>query len=261
MTTIPTWFDPAYYMHDKYNELKAADPAWTVATMNAAFGSAGLTPFTHYMMFGDKEGTAPNALFDQADYLRNKAAAMGGVSEEWLLDAIHSAGMTVAEHYDQFGFKEGINPSDSFDQGKYLQAKLYQVQATDKAMTLDALVRAFDNAGLTAVEHYMLFAKAEGLTEADANAAGYSYGTADTRPIADPNKPDGFTYSIDHSSHKVKTITVEQVLTEYEEGGTAHYVLTKNTVDITETTEITDVTITGSQGMDLSDVLAMLQGT
>ncbi len=262
MTTIPTWFDSAVYMHGKYNELKAADPAWTVATMNAAFDNAGLTPYAHYEQFGDSEGIAPNALFDQADYLRNKAAAMGGgISVDWLLDTIHAAGMTVAEHYDQFGFREGVNPSDSFDQGKYLQAKLYQVQATAPAFTMADLIAAFERSGFTAVEHYMAFAAAEGLTESAANAAGYSYAEGDTRPVANPNKADGFVYTLAHNSNTVQTITVERVVTEKHADGEIVYTLETKTVDLTQTTNTTEVTITGSQTMDLSDVLALLQGT
>lgn len=258
----PIWFDTSYYMHEKYTELVAKDPSWTVATMQTAFDNVGLTPFMHYQQFGDKENISPNVLFNQEDYLRNKANAMGsGISEQWVLDTIHNAGMSLAEHYDMFGFKEGINPSADFSQSKYLQAKLYQVQATDSSMTLDKLVRAFDNAGLTAVEHYLLFAKIERITEADANRMGFSYSVDDIRPVYNPNKPLGFTYTIDHNSNKVRTITVEEVFTEHKEDGTVHYALTKNTVDLTTTTEVTNVTITGSQNMDLSDVLAMLQGT
>lgn len=258
----PIWFNPDYYMHQKYLALTATDPTWSVATMQAAFDAAGLTPLAHYMACGDKEGIAPNALFNQADYLKNKADSMGGtVSADWVLDAIHANGMTVAEHYDRFGFGEGINPSNNFDQGKYLQAKLYQVQATAPTFTMADLIAAFNNAGFTAVEHYLAFAAAEGLAESNANTAGYSYAVADTRPVANPNKVDGFTYTIDHHSNKVQTITIEKVVTEKDDNGVITYFLETKTVDLTETTNTTEVTITGSQTMDLSNVLSMLHGT
>jgi hypothetical protein len=256
----PAWFDPEHYWHEKYLSLVRDDPAWTMGKMYRALYDAGFSnPYDHYVAYGDAEGISPNALFDEHAYLRNKAQQMGLPGGESLVaDLIRAAGMTLAEHYDLYGFREGVNPSDSFDQSKYLQAKLYAMQSRNSAYTLDKLVRALDAADMTPVEHYLLYAEQEGLTEADANAAGYSYSATDTRPVADPNKTSGFEYTIDYNSRQVHTLTVEQVLTETDADGVINYILTKTTVDLTETTEITDVTITGSTTMDLSDVLAML---
>jgi hypothetical protein len=173
--------------------------------------------------------------------------------------------MTTAEHYDRFGFSEGVNPSDDFSQGKYLQAKLYQMQASNPTYAINDLINAFNAAELTPVEHYLLYAESEGLTEADANAAGYSYAVADARPVPNPNivpetpeQPSGFEYTLDHTSNTVRSLTVERVLTETDENGVPYYTMTQTTVDLTEVTEVTQVTILGTVTLDLSDALAML---
>ena len=255
--TIPPWFDPDYYMADKLAQLQAESPSWTAAAMWQAVEGSRLTPYEHYVAYGDGERINPNALFDERDYLRNKALQCG-MTESTVYDAIRAAGMTTAEHYDRYGFREGVNPSDSFSQSKYLQAKLYQEQAVNPAYGITDLINALNAAELTPVEHYLLCAEQEGLTEADANALGYSYATDDARPVVNPNKPGGFAYTLDHSSNTVHSVTIERVVVEAEENGVPYYSLAQTTVDLTEVTEVTQVTITGSATMDLSDALAML---
>ena len=253
----PIWFDETYYMQQKLAQVNNLGMSMTMNGLYQAFTEAGLTPYGHFVAYGDAEGIAPNALFTPHDYLKNKAASVG-LPEATAAAIIRGSGFTLAQHYDLYGAKECISPSDAFDQSKYYQAKLYQVQASNPGATLNDIVKAFAAANLTPLEHYMLFAASEGLTENNANAAGYSYAASDNRPVANPNKAGGFEYTIDHNLHTVHTVTVEKTVTEVTEDGSTNYRMETVTVDLSETTEITDITIIGSTSLDLSGVLDML---
>ena len=256
--STPIWFDETYYMQQKLAQVNGLGMGLSMQGLYAAFADAGFkNPYDHYLAYGDAEGIAPNALFNPHNYLKNKAAAVG-LPEATTAASIRDAGFTLAEHYDLYGARECVSPSDAFDQSKYYQAKLYQVQASNPNATLDDIVKAFTAANLTPLEHYMLFAASEGLTEANANAAGYSYAVTDNRPVANPNKTNGFEYTIDYNSHTVHTVTVEKTVTEITEDGNTYYRLETVTVDLSETTEVTDITIIGSTPLDLSGVLDMI---
>lgn len=255
----PIWFNEDYYLSNKLSNLRATDSRqWTMSMLINELEDAGYdNPYDHYVDYGDDEGIGVNPLFDENTYVLNKSLQCG-LTPQATYDAIRNAGMTTAEHYDLYGFKEGINPSNNFDQDKYLQAKLYQMQSTDPSVGIMDLVRALDASNLTPVEHYLLYAEQEGLTESDANALGYSYVVADNRPVANPNKDKGFEYSIDYSSNTIRDVIIENVIKEIEQDGSITYCIEKTTVDTTTINEVTNITIVGSTPMDLSDVLDMI---
>ncbi|WP_168667880.1 beta strand repeat-containing protein [Marichromatium bheemlicum] len=69
----------------------------------------------------------------------------------------------VYEHYLQYGFREGVNPSNAFDNDAYLAAKLAALQAAGREITLDELKDAFADAGLTPITHFMRYGAKEQL--------------------------------------------------------------------------------------------------
>lgn len=178
MASIPTWFDADYYMASKLDQLQKADPDgnWTAETLKAAFEEAGYTGaegiYAHYDQFSLAEGTNPSQYVNQSVYLTAKLAEMQKAEPDagWTMDkivaAFKDAGLTVGEHYEQFGVKEGINPSNEFDNAKYMADKLAQLQKDDPKgeWTAEKVQAAFDNEGLSPLDHYLLYGKDEGLT-------------------------------------------------------------------------------------------------
>lgn len=178
MASIPTWFDADYYMVSKLDQLQKADPDgnWTAETLKAAFEEAGYTGaegiYAHYDQFSLAEGTDPSQYVNQSVYLTAKLAEMQKAEPDagWTMDkiiaAFKDAGLTVGEHYEQFGVKEGINPSNEFDNAKYMADKLAQLQKDDPKgeWTAEKVQAAFDNEGLSPLDHYLLYGKDEGLT-------------------------------------------------------------------------------------------------
>lgn len=178
MASIPTWFDADYYMASKLDQLQKADPDgnWTAETLKAAFEEAGYTGaegiYAHYDQFSLAEGTDPSQYVNQSVYLTAKLAEMQKAEPDagWTMDkivaAFKDAGLTVGEHYEQFGVKEGINPSNEFDNAKYMADKLAQLQKDDPKgeWTAEKVQAAFDNEGLSPLDHYLLYGKDEGLT-------------------------------------------------------------------------------------------------
>lgn len=78
-------------------------------------------------------------------------------------------GVDARDHYLNAGMLEGINPSAEFDTNAYLEAKLADLQNADKYgdtyadFDIAQVIEAFQNAGLTALEHFNEFGEAEGL--------------------------------------------------------------------------------------------------
>ena len=77
-------------------------------------------------------------------------------TETGLYRAFAKAGMTPQEHYERHGRFEGLNPSIYFDEGEYLNRKLWQLQSTEPQnnWTLEKLNAALEAAHLSPVEHY-----------------------------------------------------------------------------------------------------------
>ena len=176
MASIPAWFDANFYMASKLAQMQATDPEgnWTAETLKAAFAENGFTGtegiYAHYDKYSLAEETSPSQYLDADYYLAAKLEQMKKTDPSYTMDqllaAFKESGLTVGEHYDLYGSTEGINPSAAFDQAKYMADKLAQLQKTepDAGWTAAKVQEAFDEAGLTPLEHYLLYGKSEGLT-------------------------------------------------------------------------------------------------
>ena len=173
----PTWFIEEQYLNNKLVQWNAtADGAGkSLAELKAAIEAAGLTPFQHFELFGAGEGVGPNEFFNADEYLANKLVKWNATPEgagKSLADlkaAIEGAGMNAWTHYQQFGWDEGVNPSNKFDIDGYFAAKLANLQAdaaTSAAWAgkdVAAVKAAFKEAGIDPVSHYFAFGKTEGV--------------------------------------------------------------------------------------------------
>lgn len=176
-----TWFNSDYYLSSKLAQLQKTDPTnplWqgsnALVNLNNALSAAGYTPESHFLAFGSAELTSPNQYFNAEEYLAAKAlqanATQVGGKADWTAQtialAIKNAGLSIYQHFQQFGWKEGVNPSNAFDVNAYLDAKLTQLQTDEPAKnwTKDSMIAAFNAAGLDPVSHALQFAAKEGLT-------------------------------------------------------------------------------------------------
>lgn len=184
----PKWFDAEYYLGGKVVQLIAAEPEanWNRDAVVKAFNEAGFSnPYDHYLAVGDTEGLNPNQFFNADQYVAAKMAQLGtSYTKEMVVEAIHSMGITVAQHYEMFGYGEGLNPSQSFSNTKYFEAKAEELNRADAAgaWTADKVKAAIDDLGITPMDHYFMFGKAEGLGKYDFSENG--------QPIPKPGKLD-----------------------------------------------------------------------
>ena len=185
----PAWFKFSEYMANKLASLQAADPdaGWTADSVAQAFSDAGFGgeegAFNHFNQYGNSadENISPNNLFNAKQYYYFKAQqlqnydSVSQVTEAeaaMVKAAIHDAGMSAWQHYIDYGTKEGVNPSNSFDTQKYLEAKAAALNAakvdgkTD--WDADSVADAFQKAGLNALEHAILYSKDDTAGEAAA---------------------------------------------------------------------------------------------
>ncbi|MCD7985287.1 MAG: hypothetical protein LUG19_13735 [Desulfovibrio sp.] len=188
---VPSWFEKDVYN----NKLAQLGEGWDALGLIKAFQDAGFDPnnadslFRHFQQFGNAEGVSPNSFFNDGQYLYAKAADYYGNANvtaqqaQSMLLAMNQVGMSPWQHYDQFWAENYAskgtfnNPSISFDVQKYMDDKLAKMQADDPNYTMDMLVKAFQDAGLNPIEHYMAFGQAEGLhpSAVGAGATGETY--------------------------------------------------------------------------------------
>jgi len=192
----PTWFDATKYLENKLAQLQAIDPegkqngdkAWDADSLTAAMEAAGFKgeegAYQHFMTYGAAENVSPNAAFDVDFYLAAKADQLNKEQPgaNWTVnkvyEAIQAAGMNVWQHYELYGSQEGVATSADFDSEKYFSEKTRLMNETKEDGRSDWSVAevkaAFEAAGLSALEHYNEYGKAEfesaGKT-ADLNAA------------------------------------------------------------------------------------------
>lgn len=184
------WFDSTAYLKNKLAQLQKTEPSnplWQgadaetnlvqVLAQNGYVGAEGQE--RHYQEYGANELISPNAYFNVTEYLAAKAAqananAVDGKTD-WssasILTAIQGAGMTVFGHFQQYGWKEGVNPSNAFDLEKYFEAKLAQLQkdeGADKWTNVQQVKDAFAAANLDPISHYAAHGKTEGVVVAPA---------------------------------------------------------------------------------------------
>jgi hypothetical protein len=161
----PAWFDETYYLTTKLNQLQQSGQTQftNVLQVKNAIEAAGLTAFDHFNAYSLVERTSPNQFFNTTQYLAAKAnqlnAAQGVTT--WTADSVSlafaAAGFASAyAHYAQFGWTEGVNPSNAFDNDAYLATK-----AQEAGITVDELKAALTTNGLNPVSHYTEF----GVTE------------------------------------------------------------------------------------------------
>ena len=173
-------FDKNFYLNAKLAQLQSnPETAADWAGKDAAFLEArlengfGLSAEAHYEQYGYQEGLAPNAFFNSAEYIRAKATEMFNDSESSYLTIDEAAADfealwngNVYNHYLQYGEAEGVNPSNDFDVSSYLEAKLAQLQAegNTEITTTEGVAAAFEDAGLTALEHFLAYGEEENLS-------------------------------------------------------------------------------------------------
>ena len=140
----PNWFVAKDYLNNKLAQLQANDPKgnWTMETMTKALEEAGYKGddglYKHFTEFGMDENVSPNAAFDVSFYLAAKAKQLEALqpgttwSVNKVYEAITGSGMSVWEHYQQFGSNEGIATSGDFDSTKYISEKTKLLNETQQ---------------------------------------------------------------------------------------------------------------------------------
>ena len=186
----PKWFNAEVYAANKLDQLKVVDAKgnWTAESLTKAFEEAGYKGeeglYQHFLDYGMNENVSPNAAFDVDFYLAAKADQLNKEQPgaNWTVnkvyEAIQAAGMNVWQHYELYGSQEGVATSADFDSEKYFSEKTRLMNETKEDGRSDWSVAevkaAFEAAGLSALEHYNEYGKAEfesaGKT-ADLNAA------------------------------------------------------------------------------------------
>jgi len=160
------FFDESFYLNSKLAQLQANGETQyaTAADVKAALLAHGFTAESHYAQYGLVERTSPNEWFNTNEYLLAKAAQLNaaqGVST-WTADSVAAAfaaaGYTDAyQHFIDWGWKEGVNPSNAFDLSTYLELK-----AAQSNLTVDELIAALEAAGLDPISHYEEWGQYEG---------------------------------------------------------------------------------------------------
>lgn len=171
MADNPSWFHEEFYLKSKLNQLKLTDPDanWTLDSLRQAIADAGLTPFAHFGSYSLAERTSPNPNFNPHEYLEAKLRQLQEIDPgtytdiDQVADAIRDAGLDLWQHFQEYGWKEGVNPSNSFDIQGYLQSKLDQLQASDPDgdWNMEKMKDAFEDAELDPISHYEGYGKNE----------------------------------------------------------------------------------------------------
>jgi len=178
--------DTSFYLAQKLAQLQKSGAKTstganytTVQEVAAAFANAGLTAAQHFTQFGQFEGLSPNANFDVAQYYGFKAnqlnatnvAKPGGGAWTALdveLNFIQSK-ISAWNHFVQFGFKEGVNPSNAFDLEAYYASKAANLNSKGStnagAAWTGATVKAFFiSNNIEPISHFIDFGRTEGVT-------------------------------------------------------------------------------------------------
>ena len=114
--------------------------------------------------------------FVEAEYLAAKLAALQAVETEWvgkdaafLTTVLTNHGLTAEQHYQQYGYKEGLAPNDLFNAAEYKLAKATDMFNKGGYFSIEAAQTAFDAAWTgDAYEHYLAYGSAEGINPSNA---------------------------------------------------------------------------------------------
>ena len=175
---VPSWFEKGTYFGNKLAQVQADEPdaGWTANSLAAVFAEAGYANtddglYQHFVDFGNAENISPSAWFVEGEYKSNKLAQMqrdepdAGWTMEKMEQLFKESGLSYWDHYTKYGMYEGINPSSTFDNALYMEAKLAQMQRDepDAGWTMEKMEQLFKEAGLNPIEHYALYGKDEHL--------------------------------------------------------------------------------------------------
>ena len=164
-----SYFNEIFYLESKLAQLqRTGETQFTsvVQVRDAILAAGFATVRDHFNLYSLEEGTNPNRFFNTQEYLEAKAAQLNEAegtttyTANSVAIALAEAGYTNAyDHYVQWGWAEGINPSNAFDTDIYFVEK-----AAESGLTVDEVKAAFVAAGLDPITHYELYGRSEGLT-------------------------------------------------------------------------------------------------
>ncbi|MFC0353405.1 hypothetical protein, partial [Chromohalobacter japonicus] len=124
-----------------------------------------------------------NISFDANYYYEQKLNELQSTDSEQYADwtvadvalSFNENGLTPEEHYAKYGVGEGLNPSAEFDTQAYLSAKLGLLQEQDSEQyadwTVEDVAQAFEDNGLSPLEHFNQYGQDEGLEAVPAAAS------------------------------------------------------------------------------------------
>lgn len=274
MPNNPTWLDEDFYLKSKLNQLNTTDPAagWTMETMCQAIKNAGFTALSHFESYSLTERTSPNPFFNAFEYLQAKLKQLQKVEPgkysniDQVAIAIQDAGLNLWDHFQQFGWSEGVNPSNSFDIDEYFVSKLEQLQRTDSdgSWTLEKMTAAFVDAGIDPVSHYLMYGKNEpGVKPAvvpEANRVPADPHPVEPGPTPEPEPTPEATFTVTEDGGVVTfsgtatgniTFTLDDTVATFSRGG----------VTATTTADLETITkITVGSGQTLSATAAHVTG-
>lgn len=192
----PSWFDANTYFENKRIQAGFSD---SLSLLNA-FKAAGYATdadglYKHFLDYGNAENVSPNAWFNSAEYLYDKAVSYFNKPDVTTQQvgsmkiAMAGAGMSPWDHFQKYWAEDYAkdksfhNPSTTFDTSAYMNAKLAQMQVADPAYTMDMLVKALTDLKVDPINHYLQYGKAEGLNPVAVGAGTpgntYNLGTGD----------------------------------------------------------------------------------
>lgn len=196
--------------------------------MKAAFTEAGFTPYDHFVAFGNAENLSPNSQFDMQYYLASKAVDLNSVAyqgkQDWtgekVYQAIQDSGLSVWDHYQQYGAVEGIAPNSNFDSDKYYLAKVAQLNSTAHEgrtdWTVDEVKQAFQDAGLSPLAHYAEYGSSEKMDNYATGNANFAVvdNDADVQQMITDNPFDPTTGNKDYTLADAMAASEDGTLSE-----------------------------------------------
>ncbi|MBZ9557619.1 hypothetical protein KGQ96_06035 [Halomonas coralii] len=153
--------------------------------------------------------------FDSQFYLEQKLAQLqkqdsaeyGDWTTENVQQAFDDAGLTAEQHYEMYGYIEGLSPNIEFDSTEYLKDKLAQLQESGATQangeayeTIADVANAFQAAGLSPLEHYNQYGQDEGLTATPVTTTPKPP-TPDNVVTFDSSEKDGTVVTVDDSGN------------------------------------------------------------
>lgn len=209
-----SYFDSAYYLTQKLAQLQKVDPSgelnggkpWTTTEeVSKVLADQGFTPESHFEAYGKFEDLSPVKEFNADEYYALKAAQLNAMNDgagfepngnAWTAaqakQAINDAGLSAWDHYVQYGSKEGVSPSNSLDEGKYLQAKAEALNAANyegrSDWTPEQVKAAIEQGGMTVLDHYEQYAGKGDLEAAAIPASGPNPYEVSDQPTPTPGE-------------------------------------------------------------------------